>query len=94
MFIVNISYKVDISEIEPVMAQHRSYVESFIKQKLFFLAGEKVSRTGAVILANVKNMEELYTILNQDPFYARKLANYDVIEFKASAIATNAVFIE
>jgi hypothetical protein len=46
-----------------------------------------VPRTGGVILAWVKNIDALNSILSQDPFYRENLANYEITEFTPNKFA-------
>ena len=47
----------------------------------FVVSGRKVPRTGGVILASCSDREELKRILEEDPFFRAKVAEYDVVEF-------------
>jgi uncharacterized protein YciI len=44
------------------------------------LSGRKVPRTGGVIIANCNNIEEVMSIVAEDPFYKNNLAKYDVTQ--------------
>ena len=81
MFIVSLTYKCEICEIEKYLNEHIQYLDNQYELGNFIASGRKVPRTGGVILANVKSFDLLNTILNDDPFKVHNLANYDVIEF-------------
>ncbi|HJV44565.1 MAG TPA: YciI family protein, partial [Bacillota bacterium] len=44
-------------------------------------------RIGGVILCNAQSMEEVQTIINEDPFYVNKIAEYEIIEFSPTKYA-------
>ncbi len=81
MFIISISYKVDLSEVEKHINEHIAYLDKYYAKGNFIASGPKVPRVGGVILAHANNKEELNVILHEDPFYKAGIANYDVTEF-------------
>ena len=50
----------------------------------FLLSGRKIPRDGGIILAAGKSREELEAIAREDPFCANGLAEFRIIEFRAS----------
>ncbi|UJF35452.1 YciI family protein [Paenibacillus hexagrammi] len=82
MFLVMLTYKVPIEEVERHLESHGTYLDQQYAAKRFICSGRKVPRTGGVILANVPAREELDRILSQDPFYQHDIAEYEIIEFQ------------
>lgn len=94
MFVVSISYKVDLSEVDKLVPEHITFLEKFYEQGNFLASGPKVPRTGGVILAKAESKSELRNILAQDPFYQQGLADYDITEFIPSKHAAGFEGIE
>lgn len=46
--------------------------------------GRKIPGTSGIILAKARNIEQINTIIEQDPFYKNKVAEYEVTEFVSS----------
>ena len=87
MFIVSLSYIQPLEKIEEFLVEHRIFLDKFYQRGKFLMSGRKEPRTGGIILVNAKDLEELNQIIEQDPFYRQKIANYQVIEFYPSKVA-------
>ncbi|NQY64786.1 MAG: GTP cyclohydrolase [Alteromonadaceae bacterium] len=81
MFVVSLTYKKELSEVDQHISGHIAYLEKYYAQGSFIVSGRKVPRSGGVILVNVPNRSALDKILKEDPFYIADVANYDVTEF-------------
>ena len=53
-------------------------------QRTFIASGRQVPRTGGVILARAASKEALAAIMAKDPFCARGVATFEIIEFRTS----------
>lgn len=80
MFIVSLSYKKNISEVEKFIQPHIQYLDKHYMDKKFIFSGRKNPRTGGVILVRNVDKHELDGIIRQDPFYQNEIANYDITE--------------
>jgi uncharacterized protein YciI len=81
VFIVSLSYKTDLSEVDKHIDAHIKYLEKYYALGKFIASGRKVPRTGGVILANATNVDELNLILKEDPFNIADVALYEITEF-------------
>lgn len=81
MFILLLSYKKTLEDIELYLVQHREFLERYYQAGIFIMSGPKVPRTGGVILVNSMDKNSLQEIIKEDPFYQYELADYDIIEF-------------
>lgn len=81
MFVVSLTYKVALPEIEKHLTAHIEYLDRYYALGHFLASGRKVPRTGGVILADVDSWEMLDRILSDDPFKINEIADYDIIEF-------------
>jgi uncharacterized protein YciI len=50
----------------------------------FLVSGRKIPRDGGIILALAGSRRELESIVQQDPFVSKGLADYRIIEFRMS----------
>ncbi|KTD46017.1 YCII domain-containing protein [Legionella rubrilucens] len=81
MFIVQLTYKTPISEVDKYLQAHREFLDYHYKQGLLLASGPMVPRTGGIIIAATKNREHLEEVLRQDPYYLAEIADYKIIEF-------------
>lgn len=81
MFIVELTYKVELSQVEPHFEAHMAYVGEHYASGQFVASGKKVPRTGGVIFMTASNREQAEAIVKQDPFVIHDIADYRLIEF-------------
>lgn len=81
MFVVLLTYKKPIAEVELHLAAHIAYLDEHFATGTFVASGRKVPRTGGVILAKAESRTVLEAILHQDPFSIADVAEFEVIEF-------------
>ena len=84
MFVVELVYKVDLAEIDAHMAAHVKFLKKHYASGHFLVSGRKIPREGGIIIATGKSRDEIQTIVEQDPFYRHGLADFRIIEFRAS----------
>jgi uncharacterized protein YciI len=84
MFVIELLYKVPLTEIDAHMAAHMKFLKKYYASGHFLVSGRKVPRDGGIILAVAKSRDEIEAIAREDPFCARGLAEFRVIEFRAS----------
>lgn len=88
MFVVSLSYRTSVDEVEAHIRPHRDFLDRYYATGIFLASGAKTPRTGGVILANGKvSREELDTILAEDPFHIYGIADYEVIDFTPTKYA-------
>jgi uncharacterized protein YciI len=84
MFVIELSYKVDLSEIDAHMAAHVRFLKKYYASGNFLVSGRKIPRDGGIILAVGKSRQDIEAIVREDPFYEHGLAEFRIIEFRAS----------
>jgi uncharacterized protein YciI len=87
MFVIELLYKADLSEIDARMKAHVKFLNKYYAAGVFLISGRKIPRDGGIILAVGKTKAELETIVREDPFHEHGLAEFRIIEFRASQIA-------
>lgn len=84
MFIVELTYLADLSEIDAAMRAHMVFINKHYAAGTFVMSGRKIPRDGGIILALGESREQIEELMRQDPFCARGLASFRVIEFRVS----------
>ncbi len=84
MFIINLNYIAPLDKIDAKMKEHMIFLNACYKEGLFIVSGRKIPRTGGIIVARGSSKEALEALMKNDPFVAQGLAEFDVIEFRAS----------
>ena len=84
MFVIELNYKVDLSLIDAHMAAHVRFLKKYYASGNFLVSGRKIPRDGGIIVAVGKSREEIESIVREDPFHARGLADFRIIQFRAS----------
>jgi len=88
VFIVSLTYKTELSEVDQYIQAHVSFLEKYYAAGKFIASGRKVPRTGGVILINAGSLEEVESIIKEDPFHIANVANYEITEFIPTMAAT------
>lgn len=84
MFVIELTYKAELSAIDANMRAHMAWLNEQYAAGRFLLSGRQVPRTGGIILAIGDSREQIETIVREDPFVSRGLADFRIIEFRAS----------
>lgn len=84
MFVIELTYKVPLAEIDRNMRAHMAFLSEHYAAGRFVASGRKVPREGGIILAVGGTAAEVEALVRSDPFVARGLADFRVIEFRAS----------
>ena len=89
MFVIELVYKADLSEIDAHMTAHVRFLKKYYASGHFLVSGRKIPRDGGIILAVGKSRQEIEAIVSEDPFHAHGLADFRIIEFRASQKAND-----
>jgi uncharacterized protein YciI len=84
MFVIELVYKANLASIDAAMAAHVRFLNKYYAAGNFLVSGRKVPRDGGIILATGTSREAIDAIAREDPFVTRGLADYRIIEFRAS----------
>ncbi len=80
-FLILITYKVDLTIIDSLLAQHREFLQIGYDKNLLLMSGPENPRTGGVVIAKANSLEEIKTFFHNDPYYKNDVADYDFREF-------------
>jgi uncharacterized protein YciI len=89
MFVIELIYKADLTEIDAHMAAHVAFLKKYYASGNFLVSGRKIPRDGGIILAVGKSRRHIQAIVEEDPFNVHGLADFRLIEFRASQRAND-----
>jgi uncharacterized protein YciI len=84
MFVIELIYKADLARIDARMTAHVRFLKKYYAAGYFLVSGRKIPRDGGIILAVGKDRQRIEAIVREDPFVADGLADFRIIEFRAS----------
>ena len=84
MFVIELNYTADLARIDAHMRAHVAFLKKHYATGTFLVSGRKVPRDGGIIIAAGTDRQQIEAIIKEDPFVARGLADYRVVEFRAS----------
>ena len=87
MFVIELIYKVPLAKIDASMAAHVAFLNKYYAAGNFLVSGRKIPRDGGIIIAVGASRAAIETIVREDPFVKRGLADFRVVEFRASQTA-------
>ena len=83
MFIIQLTFKVPLVEVDKYVQSHRDFLDNYYKQGLLILSGPLKPRTGGIIIAAIKDRARVEAIFAQDPYRLADVADFQFIEFDA-----------
>jgi len=81
MFIIELQYIKPIEEVERLVINHVEFLDKYYASGNFICSGRKNPRVGGIIICNVSDKVEAERIIQEDPFFINKVAEYNLIEF-------------
>jgi uncharacterized protein YciI len=84
MFVIELTYKADLSDIDAHMAAHVAFLRKYYDAGNFIVSGRKIPRDGGIIIAVGDSKAAIERIVEEDPFHRHELADFRIIEFRAS----------
>src|SRR5437899_6458010 len=89
MFVIELIYKADLAEIDAHMAAHVRFLKKYSAAGNFLVSGRKIPRDGGIIVAVGESRRQIEAIVEEDPFYTHGLADFRIVEFRASQRAND-----
>jgi uncharacterized protein YciI len=84
MFVIELTYKAALAEIDRHMKAHVAFLDRHYASGRFVVSGRKIPRDGGIIIATGASKAEIEALVREDPFVARGLAEFRLVEFRAS----------
>ena len=76
-----LTYVKPLEEVDKEINSHIEYLEKFYSLQKIIFSGRRNPRIGGTIICNAKDKKEVESIIGQDPFFIKKIAEYEIIEF-------------
>ncbi|MFC6879109.1 MULTISPECIES: YciI family protein [Actinomadura] len=88
MFILLLHYAPgSLDAIDRLVPEHYAFVDRYLADGTFLLAGRRVPRTGGVFLASGTDRERVERIAAEDPFHRSGAVTYEIIEVRPTRSA-------
>lgn len=84
MFVIELTYTAALPAIDAHMAAHVAFLKKYYASGHFLVSGRKIPRDGGIIIAIAKDRDDVERIIREDPFYSHRLADFRIIQFRAS----------
>ncbi|WP_020410576.1 YciI family protein [Hahella ganghwensis] len=81
MFVIEIEYKVELEQVEPLIEEHFAFLDKYYQKGLFVVSGRKEPRTGGIIIVKNASRSEVEELIKEDSFYRENVADYKITEF-------------
>lgn len=81
MFIIELTYKKAMSEVEKHLQAHRDFLDEQYANGTFIASGPKNPRDGGVILVREMERLELDKIIALDPFFIEEISEFKITDF-------------
>lgn len=81
MFIAILTYKKPLEEVDRFLQAHREYLAEHYAAGDFIASGPQTPRIGGVIMIKAENRTAVDSIIAQDPFNIKGIADYQIVGF-------------
>jgi len=89
MFVIELNYTAELGRIDAHMRAHVAFLNKYYAAGHFLVSGRKIPRDGGIILAVGQSRQQIEAIVREDPWIAHGLADFRIIEFRASQRASD-----
>ena len=80
-FIVEIIYKVPFEQLSEIVPAHRKFLDEGYEKGMLLMSGPQNPKTGGIVIARAKEIDEIKKYFNKDPYLISKVAEHRIIEF-------------
>ena len=84
MFVIELTYRAPLRDIDANMAAHVRFLKKYYAAGTFLISGRKIPRDGGIIVAAGNSLADIEAIVREDPFVERGLADFRIVQFRAS----------
>jgi uncharacterized protein YciI len=81
-FLVEITYLVGMDVLEPVVPDHRAFLQGGYDKGMLLMSGPMNPRTGGIVIARSRSVDDLRDFFRRDPYAAKGVASYRFVEFE------------
>lgn len=87
MYLLLLTYKQPLAEVERHLAEHRAFLDKYYAAGEVVCSGPRDPRTGGVILCRGIDRARAEELVREDPFHVHGVADYEIIGFEATKCA-------
>lgn len=80
-FIVDIIFIAPFEQIEPIVPEHRNFLQTGYDKGLLLASGPKVPRSGGIVIARAESRQVIKDYFANDPYRTNNVAEYTFTEF-------------
>lgn len=91
MFIVILTYKKPLGEVDRFLQAHREYLAKHYAAGDFIASGPQTPRVGGVIMIKAEKRETVNSVIAEDPFHVNGIADYQIVEFTPTMFANDSL---
>ena len=84
MFVIELTYIATLPQIDAHMSAHVRFLKKHYAAGNFLVSGRKIPRDGGIIIAVGEDRQQIEAIIREDPFHQLGLAEFRIIQFRAS----------
>lgn len=81
MFLLRATYNRPIEEVDQLLDGHKAWIMKNFEAGRILLTARQVPLVGGIILARGESAEEMWEMLEEDPFKSSGMAEYEVLEY-------------
>ena len=87
LFVIDLTYISALDTVDQLVASHMAFINRGYASGLFLASGAKVPRTGGVIIARGRSVDDIEALITGDPFHMAGVAKYRITEFDPGNLA-------
>ncbi|WP_047031476.1 YciI family protein [Hoeflea sp. IMCC20628] len=87
LFVIDLTYMTPLENFDPLVAPHFAFIERVYASGRLLTSGAKVPRTGGVIIARGRSIDDIEVLIKDDPFHSAGVADYKITEFRPGNVA-------
>lgn len=84
MFIIELTYKKDLSQVDRFLKEHVEFLDRNYAEGNLIFSGRKNPRDGGVLLSGLETRAMVEAMILEDPFNREQIADFRIIEFTPS----------
>jgi len=80
-FIVEITYTEPWEKIEPVVPEHRLFLQGYYDKGMLLMSGPQNPKVGGILVAKAESLQQIEAMIAEDPYNKHTIATYRIVEF-------------
>lgn len=81
MFLLRATYNRPIEEVDQLLEEHKAWIMKNFEAGRILLTARQEPLVGGLILATGGTVDDMWAMLEEDPFKSSGMADYEVLEY-------------